>query len=334
MFRAVLKNFEIRKCDNPIIQGVILGYHTKGFLKTFRMKTTQKFILSIFCLVTLASCQQSGGEQTGSEFVPDMVHSIAYEANVYTDYDLNSWDKESVISRRKLVQPRKPVEGTVPRGFSSVGVNDGVFTSAEEAVAFTVAHQKKNEGIAYTPNGSVPYYYPDTEDGRALAIQQLIYNPFPITQGGIARGQELYGYYCGICHGEKGDGAGYLVRDNGGKYPAQPANFLLDDLINSSNGRYYHGIVYGKNAMGGYADKLSFEERWQVIHYIRSLQAKEKKLQYNHEANTLNADYGVPFAKMEQLAASGLPTMPDHTSPESGEAERPHEEAVNENVVH
>jgi len=40
--------------------------------------------------------------------------------------------------------------------------------------------------------------------------------------------------------------------------------------------------------MGAYADKLSFEERWQVIHYIRSLQAVVKKAKYNETANTLN----------------------------------------------
>ena len=40
--------------------------------------------------------------------------------------------------------------------------------------------------------------------------------------------------------------------------------------------------------MGGYTDKLSYEERWQVIHYIRSLQAKNYKLEYNEEINTLN----------------------------------------------
>ena len=70
-------------------------------------------------------------------------------------------------------------------------------------------------------------------------------------------------------------GLGYLVREDGGVYPAQPANFLLEEFVQASEGRYYHSIMYGKNVMGGYADKLSYEERWQVIHYIRSLQAKE-----------------------------------------------------------
>lgn len=40
--------------------------------------------------------------------------------------------------------------------------------------------------------------------------------------------------------------------------------------------------------MGGYGDKLSYKERWNVIHYIRSLQAASKKLEYSEKANTLN----------------------------------------------
>ena len=63
---------------------------------------------------------------------------------------------------------------------------------------------------------------------------------------------------------------------------------LLDEFVNASNGRLFHAIMYGKNMMGGYKDKLSYQERWQVVHYIRSLQAKDKGLVYNHLENTLN----------------------------------------------
>ncbi len=46
--------------------------------------------------------------------------------------------------------------------------------------------------------------------------------------------------------------------------------------------------------MGGYGDKLNFEERWQVIHYIRSLQAASKNVKYDETANELNPEYGKP----------------------------------------
>lgn len=248
------------------------------------------------------SCQQAGKNSTGSEFIPDMVHATAYEANILTKYNLNSWDDESVKSRRELSMPHLPVHGTIPRGFAGSASYDGVFASAEAAVTSTMGLMNTNNGIAYTSNGHVPYLYPDTEDGRKLATQQMRYNPFPITAEGLAKGKELYGYYCGICHGDKGDGGGYLVRDNGGKYPAQPANLVDSQFVFSTNGRYYHAIMYGKNAMGSYADKLSFEERWEVIHYIRSLQATARKAVYSEKSNTLVAEYGLPMANVPKQA--------------------------------
>jgi mono/diheme cytochrome c family protein len=180
----------------------------------------------------------------------------------------------------------------------------------------TTLQQAKNQGtLVYTPNAAVPYYYPDTDEGRALATAKIKYNPFPITKEGIAKGQELYTIYCGICHGEKGDGKGYLVRD-GGKYPAQPAILIDSAFVASSNGRIYHAIVYGKNAMGAHADKLSFEERWQVIHYIRLLQSQAKKLKYDDQVNELNPEFGIPISRVKPL----LPAeVPPGTTPEKNQ---------------
>ena len=62
--------------------------------------------------------------------------------------------------------------------------------------------------------------------------------------------------------------------------------------------------MYGRNVMGAYKDKISYEERWQVIHYIRSLQAKDKKLEYSEQANTLNPEFGVPGSQVQTLAES------------------------------
>ncbi|MCF8244106.1 MAG: cytochrome c [Saprospiraceae bacterium] len=267
----------------------------------FNKKLLIAVTLSAFVFGTY-SCQQAGKNSTGSEFIPDMAHATAYEANVLTKYNLNTWDDQSVMTRRELSQPRQPVHGTIPRGFSGSASYNGVFPSAEDAVVSTMNRMNHSGGISYTASGHVPYPYPDTEDGRNLATQQIRYNPFPITTDGLARGKELYVIYCGICHGDKGDGSGYLVRDNGGKYPAQPANLVDSQFIASSNGRYYHAIMYGRNAMGGYADKLSFEERWQVTHFIRSLQAGVEKAKYTETANTLNADFGFPFANIPKVA--------------------------------
>ncbi len=204
----------------------------------------------------VSACQQPGGNTTGSEYMPDMAHSVAYEANYYNYYYNNTWGTEDEYY--KMVQPRHPVAGTVP---------------------YTGAGAK---------GASSAYNYGDTEEERLRAMSDVVNNPFKITDSGLATGKDLYNTFCAICHGENADGAGYLAREDGGKYLVAPANFLLDEFITATNGRYYHSIMKGRNLMGSYKDKLSYEERWQVIHYIRSLQAKEKNLAYNQTTNTLN----------------------------------------------
>lgn len=224
--------------------------------------------LGMFAITLLQSCSQANGNNTGTEYMPDMVHSIAYEPNVDNYYSYHMWGDKT--SYRKLATPRNPVVGTIARGSA------GDVMSADQ------------KGISYPSTGSVPYYYGNTEEERNRAIAEITKNPLPISNSELAKSKDLYNIYCGICHGDKGDGAGYLVRDDGGKYPAQPANFLKDEFITASEGRFYHAIMKGKNLMNAYADKLNYEERWNVIHYIRSLQAASKNLKYSETENTFN----------------------------------------------
>ncbi len=255
------------------------------------------YLLFAFAIVLLSTaCQQPDGNNPGSEYMPDMGHSIAYEANHYDYYYHNTWGTEQEYY--KMSQPRKPVAGTIPRGFA------GVHYASNKAQAMsTLNGGNSNIAIKVPVNGNVPYYYADTDDERTRATAEIQKNPFPITDKGLKDAKELYDIYCGICHGDKGDGDGYIVRDDGGVYPAQPANLISDEFIAASNGRFYHAIMYGKNVMGDYRDKLSYGERWQVIHYIRSLQAKEKKLVYSESLNSLNSDsLNVPGASVKMIA--------------------------------
>ena len=287
-----------------------------------------KYTIWVFLLaltVGFTSCQDAEENSPGSEYMPDMGHSIAYEANVLSDYYFNTWDDESTMSLRSLTEHNKPVEGTVPRGYAGVyfAQDSAASVAGVNRVMTVMTGQDQMNSMTIPMNGHVPYYYGDTEEERTRAIAEIRRNPFPITANGLERGKELYNIFCGICHGEKGDGVGYLVSDDNqdAAYPAAPANFLLDEHVNASNGRYYHAIMYGKNVMGAYADKISYEERWQVIHYIRSLQAKEKKLEYSAESNTLNAAFGTPSANT-QIAENLNQPMPlsDETETTPGES--------------
>jgi mono/diheme cytochrome c family protein len=226
-------------------------------------------------------CSPAGKNKTGHEYMPDMYHSVSYEANSLTNYFWNTWDKDTELTKAALSQPRGTVEGSIPRGYT------GVFYNGAGALD-VVTGKNANNAISAKVNGQAPFYYQNDEAERIRCEQELIANPFDITDAGLNTAKPLYNIYCGVCHGDKGDGQGYLYAGPSAKYPAAPKNLLSDEMINAGNGRYYFGIMHGKNMMGSYADKLSFEERWQVIHYIRSLQAKSKSLEYSEKANTLS----------------------------------------------
>ncbi len=268
------------------------------------------FIL-FFAILILSSCGKPSKNDPGSEYMPDMAHSIAYEANIYNYYYNNTWDTKSVKDLKSLSIPGQPVAGTIPRGYAGVAMSKT--GKAKRDVMNTLSGASSTSSIAVPVNGSVPFYYANTEEERLRATAEMIENPFPITERGLAEGKELYNIFCGICHGKKGDGLGYLVADENvnAKYPAQPANLIQGDLLTASNGRYYFAIMHGKNVMGGYADKISYEERWNVIHHIRSLQAAATKTKYNAKVNTLN-NIEIPGESLPPIASDMSDHADDH----------------------
>lgn len=241
---------------------------------------------SLIVLVLLSACGAKNNNP-GREYMPDMVHPISYKANYYDYYYYNRWGTPEEY--HEMAQPRKPVEGTMPRGYIGIA-NSKNFTQR-------IIQMEAMKG--YPMNSHVPFYYDDTDDDRKAATHEITENPFPITEARLKKGSELYEIYCGICHGSGADGDGYLVRDDGGKYPAAPTNLLTDEFIDTTAGAFYYTIMHGKNVMGSYASKLSYEDRWDVIHYIRSLQAKERDLEYTASANTLNEE-AIPFDMVEE----------------------------------
>jgi len=95
----------------------------------------------------------------------------------------------------------------------------------------------------------------------------------PLTEKDLVEGKRLFLIYCAICHGEQMDGNGPLY--SSGKFAAMPANLKAGEkYLKFSQGRIYHGIVYGKNAMGSYASQLDTKQRWMVVAYIKKVQSE------------------------------------------------------------
>lgn len=123
-----------------------------------------------------------------------------------------------------------------------------------------------------SPEGSVArdkYLYP-LSDSDYEKSASLITNPFVFTKEEIeGEGKHLYTVNCAICHGDKGDGQGYLIEIN--KFPPPPS-YLSEPLLSLPEGKRYHTVMYGKGMMGSYASQLNHKERWLVLSYVKSLQ--------------------------------------------------------------
>lgn len=122
------------------------------------------------------------------------------------------------------------------------------------------------------PRGHIPFDIEGGTDGYDLAKASLK-SPLDSTQVDLERGKELYNIYCGICHGNKGNGKGKLVQRE--KILGVPSYDDAGRAINA--GSIYHVIYYGKNSMGSYANQLNEEERWQVVSYVLKLKSDLEK---------------------------------------------------------
>lgn len=125
------------------------------------------------------------------------------------------------------------------------------------------------------PRGWQPYEYLDTNEDYEAAKANLK-SPLDsiMLDADLATGKKLYGIYCAICHGNKGDGKGHLATTE--KFLGIPR---YDDPARAiTEGSIYHVIYYGRNAMGSHAGQLNEKERWQVTAYVMKLKQEQEVL--------------------------------------------------------
>ncbi len=95
-------------------------------------------------------------------------------------------------------------------------------------------------------------------------------NPVAPTEANVAEGMRLYNIQCQHCHGKKGKNDGGVIKS--GQYPPPPWDGYQSETIkNLPDGKAYHSITFGKGNMGAHGNVLSPNERWKVLHYVRSL---------------------------------------------------------------
>ncbi|TVZ52248.1 c-type cytochrome [Dokdonia sp. Hel_I_53] len=158
----------------------------------------------------------------------------------------------------------KPNYQYMPNMYESVG-----YEAYGKYEVFPDGYEAMTPAEGSIARGWLPYDYDNTQEGKASAKANLI-NPLPYTEENFVKGNELYNIYCGICHGEKGDGQGILAKRE--KILGVPA--YNDEGRAITEGSVYHVMYYGINSMGSYASQMTEDELWMVNHYVMSLKAK------------------------------------------------------------
>jgi mono/diheme cytochrome c family protein len=108
-------------------------------------------------------------------------------------------------------------------------------------------------------------------------------NPRPRTAESFNNGQRVYETFCTVCHGATGAGDGPISATNGqdppGAFPGIPT--LTDDYRRGLSDGWIYGVVVnsqdmGKGLMPRYGDKIRGNDRWDVVNFVRQLQAEAR----------------------------------------------------------
>ncbi len=107
--------------------------------------------------------------------------------------------------------------------------------------------------------------------GRAVADRddaETLRNPTPATAGSVAHGKALFMQRCAACHGAEGHGGGPVSKF----FPPAP-DLAYATIRARSDGYIYGTITFGGRAMPAQAEGLSVGDRWDLVNFVRELQA-------------------------------------------------------------
>ncbi|PCJ66354.1 MAG: hypothetical protein COA58_06140 [Bacteroidetes bacterium] len=160
---------------------------------------------------------------------------IEYAPNMYISqgYEPFSQESDKITYNPHNMTMRLPVNGTIARGQS------------------TFIYPIENNADGYEASANYTSWIAATESN-------------------VEEGKRLYDIYCWHCHGKKGKNDGPIFKEKKIPGPSWP-NYQSDYIKDLPEGKAYHTITYGKGLMGSHAFMLDPEERWKVIHYVKSL---------------------------------------------------------------
>jgi mono/diheme cytochrome c family protein len=216
------------------------------------MQVIKRLIIGFAGTALLASCG-AGGEDQGTEYAPNMYHSVAYEPySQITDKDAGRW-LTSIDYKLDSIETNFSNHA---EHYNSNSLNPSRMNMRMPAPN-TVSRNK---------NGYLPYRL--GKDSLQFAASSLV-SPLDTANNKafLAEGKILYETYCDHCHGAKGEGDGKVAD----KY-AGVANLKGDAIKGVSEGHIFHVITMGKGLMQPHGSQIRVEDRWKIARYVKALQ--------------------------------------------------------------
>ena len=119
----------------------------------------------------------------------------------------------------------------------------------------------------YAPAGAIPLGGIEILDDREDDSDTK--PPYALNAEAAARGRAIFALHCVACHGAEGKGDGRISD----KFPQAP-NLRHISICNRSDGFIYGTLTAGGRAMPTMREGTSSRDRWDLVAYVRSLQAE------------------------------------------------------------
>ena len=98
----------------------------------------------------------------------------------------------------------------------------------------------------------------------------------------MKRGKERFHAICSHCHGEAGDGKG-MITQRGLVLKRAPADYHSERLRKMPVGHFFDVMTHGFGIMYSQASRVTPDDRWAIVAYIRALQASQDVNQFSGE---------------------------------------------------
>ena len=229
---------------------VLIGLET---IKISSMRYIYLFCFLIGIIFIIFTSCKSEGNYPGTEYAPQMYHSIPYEPLSQIvqapDNIIGSWyyipnsTPYNDYNGKQFINMRRPVEGTIPRQHFFLSTGKGMH---DDSTQFLLHYDLHKDSIIQSNE---------------------LKNPMPDTPEILAEGKELYTAYCSHCHGKKGDGQGKVGLIYGGV-----VNYKSRSAQNWTEGYIFHVITHGIRRMWPHSSQINPVERWKIVRYVQRLQ--------------------------------------------------------------